>query len=382
MTRFVLVRFGPCIAPLVLLLAAAGCSSRPDADPVTTSFVVMGCNRIEGKDWERLKMQDPSSANVPQLERTLADVRALDPAPSHLFFTGDLVLNLAPDRGETLRGQLEAWAGLWHRGPLAGEVDLVPMPGNHEMLMWDEQAKTEVPNPALHAVWLDWVGAHGWDRHGGNGPTPAAPNLDRLVHDESRVTYSFRVGDIHCVVANTDTLSDVSWSVTGHPPWGWVPVEWIASDLARAQADPAVRHILVFGHKPIRMPTFDEDGDSGIFDTQEHPLAERLMATLAAHDKVRAYVCAHSHLRELKQIGPGGVWQVIAGNAGSSLTKAWQPPGGPYFGFTEIRIHESGSVGVVNHHRPVPPAPQSYCAGAPVSPPRAAAGPELIIWPR
>ena len=54
---------------------------RVAGDPVKLSFLFMGCNRIQHSDWEKIKEDDPSSANLPQLQQSLKDISQLQPRP-------------------------------------------------------------------------------------------------------------------------------------------------------------------------------------------------------------------------------------------------------------------------------------------------------------
>ena len=316
---------------------------------VEFSFIVLGCNRLQHSDWD--KSTNPSSANVPQLRQTFADITRLNPIPPFVFFTGDLVLNLAQDDGETLRGQLNAWAQLY-RGDTSGiaqQTTLVPLTGNHGLLQEiksDESkgAKLEVLNPAAFPVWLAWLSSNGFDQFAGNGPTNAAPNLDLLSGDESRLTYSFDVGGVHFIVLNTDSL-------TTNLNIGWIAYNWIEEDIFKAQKNKDIKSIFVLGHKPIIAPKEAVEPGNAIIN----PLSFQLASLLNRSSKVKAYLCAHAHLWEARQLGDSNAaWQVIAGNGGSQLEKSWNPPGGPYYGFTLVRLYQNGKVGVVSYGRPVP----------------------------
>jgi hypothetical protein len=356
-------------------------------DPLKLSFVFMGCNRIQHSDWKTIKKDDPSSANLPQLGQTFQDIAQLQPQPSFLFFTGDLVVNLEADDGKTLKKQLEAWTELYKASPVAGKLTLIPLPGNHEMLEKvhedkDDDDKVEVPNPATDAPWLKWLRESGLDHFArvANGPTNASPNPDQLVDDQSAMTYSFDVGDIHFVVINTDTLNSVINKDTGAPFIGWVPYHWIEQDVRSAQANPQVSAILLIGHKPIiKHPKAEEDA---ILNTSKHPLGDNLLALFRANDKVRAYLCAHEHLWDASRLEKAPhVWQVIAGNAGSQLSSKWKPPGGTFFGFSKINIYASGKIGLVGYQRPTPAPPQKYFEGTPAAPAAAQPQPEIVLFP-
>jgi len=350
--------------------SSASSSSSGGGDALASSFVYVGCNRIQKADWDTVA--NPSSTNTAQLTRTFADVTALPDKPGHFFFAGDLVLAL--DASTTvLAGQLDAWAQLFASDPsgIATKVPLVPMVGNHEMLVKVKVNgnKVELSNAPADKVWTDWTAAHGFDTHAGNGPTPAAPNVDALSDDQSRLTYSFNDGAVHYVVLNTDTLTTTPDTVTGSTQIGWIAMHWLAADLAAAQASATIQHIAVFGHKPLVSPLGNTTSDAVI-----NPLFTGAIESLLDQiGKVRGYFCAHAHLWDAQKLpGQRGVYQVIAGNGGSQVESAWAQPS---YGFTEVRVYQSGKVGVVSHQRPVP---ATYFQ-SPAAP--AQAQPELIIAP-
>jgi hypothetical protein len=319
---------------------------------VKLSFIILGCNRIQEADWERTKATNPSSANVPQLQQTFADITNLNPIPPYLFFTGDLVVNLAEDNGETLKGQLDAWTQLFRSDPsqISQRVTLIPMTGNHEVLQGlpsdaSKGAKVEVLNPATIPVWVDWLSRNGFDQFAGNGPTDAASNPDMLKEDESRMTYSFDIGDTHFVILNTDTLNSTL-------NIGWIAFNWIKQDIRKAQHNSDIKSIFVLGHKPILAPIEAVEPGNAIIN----PLSFRLASLLNGSRKVKGYLCAHAHLWEARQLGGRhSAWQVVAGNGGSQLVDRWEPVGGKFFGFTLVKLYENGKVGVVSYRRPVPP---------------------------
>ncbi|MGO9469180.1 MAG: metallophosphoesterase [Isosphaeraceae bacterium] len=381
----------------LVLLCALGCPSfgaaqagAADAaqDPVKLSFVFMGCNRIQHSDWKTIKHDDPSSANLPQLRQSLKDISQLQPPSSSLFFVGDLVVNLADDDGKTLKKQLEAWTELFNASLLSGKLTLIPLPGNHEMLKKvhedkDDDDKVEIPNPATDARWLKWLHESGFDTaaKAANGPTGAPPNPDQLGDDQSEMTYSFDIGEIHFIVINTDTLCTAIDKDTGAPHIGWVPIHWIEQDVQRAQANIKISAIFLIGHKPIMDHPLAEE--KAILNTKKHPFGDRLQALFQANGKVRAYLCAHEHLWDSSRLDKAPqVWQVIAGNAGSKLNSKWNPPGGTFFGFSQIIVYASGKVGLINYQRPTPQPPQKYFEDAPVSPAPAQPQPEVILYPR
>lgn len=332
-------------------------------DRVVSSFVFVGCNRLQKADLD--PTTDPSSANLPELQQTFADIAALPDKPKYFFFVGDMVTNLVSG-SSTLQTQLDAWAQVWAASPLAGQIELVPGVGNHEML-YKNSNKDEVSNPSADAVWTAWLAANHFDTHAGNGPTNAPPNADALQDDQSKLTYSFDDGGAHYVMLNTDSWTTTPDSTTGSTQIGWVAENWLAADLAAAQANPAITGIYVFGHKPVVAPTSSSDG--ALNSALVTPIEQLLDGT----PKVKGYFDAHVHEWWSTQLpGARGVYQIVAGNGGSQLESAWTEPN-PYFGFTLVKIYASGTVGVVSYRRP---APTPYNAATSTA---ATAAPELTI---
>ena len=102
------------------------------------------------------------------------------------------------------------------------------------MLMKDHGK--EVPNPETDACWLKWLHDSGFDTLGTNGPKPGTP--DHLEDDQSRMTYSFNIGEVHFIVINTDTLTtEKDHGVHSYP--GWFPYNWIKQDVRNRRMTPA-----------------------------------------------------------------------------------------------------------------------------------------------
>ena len=337
-------------------------ASRIDAggDTLATSFVFVGCNRLQKADW--VPQQNPSSANLPQLQQTFADVVALPDAPRFFFFTGDLVLSLT--QGTTdLAGQLAGWASVYKADPIASKVPLVPLVGNHEMLYKDKTLGAELSNGPADGVWTQWLAAQGFDAHAGNGPTTAGANADALQDDQSKLSYSFDDGGIHYVVLNTDTWTTTPDSTTQSTQIGWIALTWLTADLKAAQSNASVSSIFVFGHKPILAP----GGGTAAADAINPALAQGLASLLDGTPKVKGYLCAHAHEWDARKLpGSRGVYQIVAGNGGSRLESGWNVSS-PYYGFTQARVYKSGRVGIVSYQRPVP-SPYNASPATPATP--------------
>ena len=370
---------------LVLMLLLASCAQSPEegaqvaSDEATAertldfSFVILGCNRV---GWSP-NYPTPSTANVPQLKQSLEDIANLPNVPRYLFFLGDLVRNEQQDDGSTLKTQLTAWQELYasedeRLGLSAKGLELVPLPGNHEVLASVEYPSgsgsyIEIPNPPSYTVWANWLATNGYDTHAGNGPTPESNPQDLLVNDNSTISYSFSSprGDgtnVHFVLLDTDTLSSARSqeptclqdpSLSGDPLPGWIPYHWAASDIATAEEADDTSLIFALGHKPIVNPSYsDTTGRGNILNCSEYPLADDLLGTFQTHGKVVAYLASHDHLWDHREIGGDtgrAIPQVVAGDGGSPLD-----PTADIFGFTLVEVFSDGGVEATSYGRSVP----------------------------
>ncbi len=336
-------------------------------DHVVSSFVFFGGCRVSKSDLD--PVGNPSSANLPELDQTLADLAALPDPPKYWFFVGDLVDNLVSG-STTLQTQLAAWAGIYDAAPISTRIDLVPVTGNHELLYKTSVGgnKVELSNPPADAVWTSWLATNGFARHAGNGPSNAPPNADALQDDQGAMTYSFDDGGAHYVVLDTDTWTTTPDPATNDTQLGWVALHWLAADLAAAQANPAITGIYLFGHKPLLHPS----GSTAAADAINPALAPAMEQLLDATPKVKGYFTSHAHLWATTRLPGRGVFQVIAGNGGSALESTWTEPN-PYFGFTIVSTYASGKVGVTSYRRPAP-TPYNAPTTTPATP-----APEIVI---
>lgn len=319
------------LALIAVSIAAVSCSDSTAQDPnaVTYSFAIIGCNRVAAPE----SIGVVSTANVPELNRTFADIAASNPKPAFLFFAGDLVFGYTND-STALDRELKGWIALYEASPLpASGVELVTIPGNHET---DNLSK--VAYEPGERTWLRDMAAY--ITRGGNGP--GAGGADALPTDQSRLSYSFDFKDAHFVTLNTDPVGK-DWHV---------PVSWVTSDLASARTRGA-KHIFVIEHKPAyAYPTTAADGLS--FDVASR---DAFWSALEAN-KVEGVFSAHNH--EYYRTQPTGhTWQVIAGNGGSPLEAALDlsiPSTGAYYGYTIVSVTNGGRVFSKSYGRDIPAA--------------------------
>ena len=289
-------------------------------DTLAYSFAVLGCNRLDNSDVNLTT--NPSTANVPQLTRTYADIAALQPVPDYLFFMGDMVLGYSPDTAVIGR-ELRAWVGLYRAAPLSRtNIRLVALPGNHEVMSGKNM-------PSFVGAEQTWRAALRPYLAGSNGPT--AGGADHLATDQSQLSYSFDYKQSHFVILNTDPVGAEAT----------VPLNWLGRDLAAARARGS-KHLFALGHKPaIPAPANDGLSNGGnVWSLLEANHAEAMLA-------------AHNHLYYRTQSPPLHPWQLIAGNGGSPLD-ASASPNKLFFGFILIKVYVSGKVMAYSYGRDLP----------------------------
>lgn len=366
---------------LALLLIAVPSLFAEETNALKLSVAFVGDGQIGYSSWQATKDVNPSSMNIPHIAQTMADLRGIKKPASMLVFLGDLVMAEGDDHGEGLQVQLNAWQVLYQAMTKRPATKLMPVAGNHELNIYRSSVRGQGPSTYAYNVWLDWITRNKYTRYTGNGPKPTGGNPDMLARDESQMTFSFNHSGVHFLVINTDTLSTQISPTTGMPYAGWIPINWIERDLAKAQKNQGVKAIIVMGHRPIEGPSYDKpEWGTTILNTTDYPLANRLSEALRKHRKVRAYLTSHTHSwHSFRLAGGKGPYQIIAGNAGAELDTDWNPQGGPYFGYSVLDIYANGRMEVRNYGRALPPAPQKFFEDTPVAPESATLEQRLVI---
>ena len=349
-------------------------STAVDARELVANFAYVGCNRVGFGE----KNPAPSTANVAQLEQTLADIKALPVKPDYFFFVGDLVLGMEADGGKTAAQELDAWKTLVDESHFADSgIELLPIPGNHEADASEEVTPgdyIEYPDSANLKAWVAWLDKNDLAK-AGNGPSGKAElKRDRLAEDNNQTqTYSFDdlKRGVHYILLNTDSLSTVpNPLLPGKTVASWTPLHWVEKDVAKAEKNSKIKKIVVLAHKPL---VLENPGSHDIvYNTAPYTLGDKLLKLFSNTPKFAGYFCAHAHeWLYTDKLGPGkNVTQVIAGNGGSELESGWKPAGGTYFGFTVVNLYDDNTVGVVSYTRPAPtpydaPGPQPAAKPAP-----------------
>ena len=305
-----------------------------DSHKVAYSFVFMGCNRVFKGD---KSADNPSTANLAQLERSFTEIAALKPRPKFVVFTGDLVLGLTSNLAE-LTTQLEAWVDVYRNSALGrnSKIQLIALPGNHESLVGEKGAQKS--NPGAEAVWLSVMQPF---IAGNNGPGIGGP--DNLQSDQSQLTYSFDFRDSHFVMLNTDPFGAVAT----------VPLNWLHQDLAAAAGDASLKHTFVMAHKQAFTPP-NANSEQAL---DSNPDLRNQFWDELNNNGVGYYLVAHAHLwHENRPVSPISLLQhtvqIIAGNGGSKPDPEWIASGANfYYGFTVVQVLKNGKVIIKSYGR-------------------------------
>ena len=167
---------------------------------------------------------------------------------AQFFIVGGDLVNGYTTATEDFRLQMRGWkqslSGFWRTRPV------YPVMGNHEALLnlIDGISFDKWPyvTDSAEAVFAD----NFWNPT--NGPTPSDPR--RPTYKEN--VYSFQNGPVLCIGYNNNywwTSNDKCASVGGCPE-GYLledQLQWIEAELARAELDPTIRYILLYGQEPV-----------------------------------------------------------------------------------------------------------------------------------
>lgn len=258
-------------------------------------------------------------------------------------------------------------------------IKIVVLPGNHEMcykIKWDKNQRGEFEYPNRYAGEA-FVRQMGRFIRNSNGPAKDTiydagnpldladyePGAQGAQRDESRLSYTFQDGVNVFMVVNTDTyMGDSTYTNGGDASTirdRRIPLRWMREQLLKAQNDPSVENIFVFGHRPIERV----GNEAGVSEAQKRQFLQLLnnpgattkaaLSTPNESTKVRGFFCAHAHLFSTKQpsFASGPVQQVVCGAGGSGTDpepsdEPHEPgdqaaaPGKPYpwFGFTLVSV--------------------------------------------
>lgn len=381
-------------------------------DNIKFSFAFVGCNRARPPADNRPNFanqlnqeEKDATANVAQLRQHFEDIKSLNPRPKFVFLCGDVVqkprTDTLADAPGIVKEELRNWKKIRATGPVlvdkngvttnvtapaAGslfpsDVTVVVMPGNHEMCYRTVDDSQELPNEGSGAAFVSEMAPYILNNNGPEKQKKYGAGSLNLIEgtvqrDETQLSYTFRAaadgtvspsGEYLFMVLNTDTYTGA-----GAPNVGRIPLGWIRKQLYDAQKDASVKHIFVFGHRPVEKiqtefginPTNDEANN---FDRLlNHPDAENSaqLQTASNSTKVRGYFCAHAHLMSTKQPRGGPVQQLVAGSGGSepeTLNGKYYP----WFGFGVVGVGKQESVDAAFFGRNVHPSKNTTLANSP-----------------
>lgn len=294
-------------------------------DSILFSFSFMGCNRVNRGD---TTSSVPSTANKYALQRIFSELTAKEDQPELFFFLGDLVL--AESTLPNLDSQLKAWDSLYKSDAFSSSnIELVAVPGNHEMLYSKEVKPNkwkEFPLKGSTDIWLTHMKSY---MPVGRKTAPSSDTLD------NRLTFSFKRHNVGFVVMNSDSYNpDRPSNPYGLGLEGQVPVTWVNDQVKAFKADTEVDHIFVLAHRPYYVDGTIETGHSGL------PQGGELWPVFQ-ENKVVALLSAHVHdyqrWQPINDSLGGGTYQIVAGNGGSEGAA-------PFFGYSTISVMSSGKL--------------------------------------
>lgn len=169
---------------------------------------------------------------------------------------------------------------------------------------------------------------------------------DGLSTDQSKLSYSFDVGDNHFAIINTDPAGADSTA----------PANWLSADFSAAQTRGA-KHFFVFGHKPAYTYFYNSTATAGGLDANTAGTANRDAFWSTIESYGATYFCGHEHTYNMSQptiINTDGTkrtssaYQVLVGSGGSPFDAAALAAGEPvtdrYYAFANVSVFQSGKV--------------------------------------
>jgi hypothetical protein len=295
-------------------------------DGILFSFDFVGCNRIYRTDQNNPLATNGSTANLSALKRIFSEILSQKKKSELFFFLGDLVL--AESTTDNLNNQLSEWVTLYHDTSFSmmsnSGIEMIAIPGNHEMLFYDDSNQKEWPLKGATEIWMNHMSKY--------MPT----DRDRVTDIDTvanQMTYSFVRHNVGFVIMNTDTYNAPT---KDHPQGeeGMIPTQWVINKVEQYRKDSSIDHVFVLGHKPYYINCQPETGHSGL------PAGPELWPKLE-ESHVAAMLSAHVHQYQRMQPGNEGTYQIIAGNGGSKGETN-------FFGYSTINILKNGEVQLIS----------------------------------
>jgi len=399
------------VAMLAFLSAAtlSGFSmSASAADPVIFSFSTIGDTRQDpgaGKADPTTLLPPITGSLLPQdaqwLQNTHAWARILRSVQSQkanlLFVNGDMIMGygraaVPPTWSTTAPAtpsdvvnsdlvkfytQYAYWRGMVANSFETGTY-VVPVPGNHEVQCtsanltttptlsrsvcasgknaylenedaWRANMGDLISDLTTNERFQSVVGTAASNVSGVTAVTAPTSTTDaKITTNQADLSYSFDIntaaGLLHFVVINTDAVGFDSHA----------PVGWLASDLAAAKTNGAVKYF-VFGHKPAFTYNYLMSGTVAAAGLDNDLPARNAFWKLIAQYNA-TYFSGHEHTTKVDQhVDPTGTfphanpWQVLVGSGGSPFDPkitdvTVSPSTDRNYAWATVRIHQSGAV--------------------------------------
>ncbi|MDE2595023.1 MAG: metallophosphoesterase [Burkholderiales bacterium] len=180
----------------------------------------------------------------------------------------------------------------------------------------------------------------------GNTTSTAPGSADGLTTDQSKLSYSFDVGNSHFAIINTDPAGADSTA----------PANWLNADFSAAQARGA-QHFFVFGHKPAYTYFYNSSATAGGLDANAAGTANRDAFWSTIESYGATYFCGHEHTFNMAQpvkknadgtTTTSSAYQVLVGSGGSPFDAATLAAGETvtdrYYAYANVSVFQSGKV--------------------------------------
>ncbi|NQY08078.1 MAG: metallophosphoesterase [Flavobacteriales bacterium] len=320
---------------IVLAFSLSNCShSGENSEPTTETekidtlftFTFLGCNRVSYSDQKLPAATNSTTANVTALKRIFNKIGGESHKPDLFFFLGDMVM--AENDSIALDTQLIAWVEQYNDPAFSkmakAGIEMVAIPGNHEILYFDTENHGEYPLKGATETWIKHMSKYMPDdrKH--------VTGADSVVN---QMTFSFVRNNVAFVMMNTDTYNEGT-KLNPLGLEGQIPTDWIIKKVQHYSTQPGVDHIFVMGHKPYYINCKGFTGHAGF------PEGPKLWPAI---DKAGAVAMLSAHRHEYLRSQPGGkgTYQIIAGNGGSKGQAT-------FFGYSTIHILSNGDVKLIS----------------------------------
>lgn len=300
-------------------------------DDISNIFVIFG-NTATGNG---LADADPSTLNLAQFNRTMADLGAFKLPMTACFATGGLV-SYGTDLDKRLDRVKKAYTQ---------KIPMYTTIGNEAL------SDLGVFSDPASQAWQAWTSKNGWSK---------------VTKGSEYCNYTVTLNKNRFVML--DTMN----------PKG-IDLPWLKEQAESAEKDKTVEHIFYIGARPLIKPSVGMlDPLTANFTTLSSSNAAA--AIIAAQSKSVAYLCSMPSLFNGEKLFPDkNIRQIYIGNGGGPLDEYWVDKQAAFYGFATINVYSGGAVSIRSFQRSMPKG-QAFYAASPAVPLMAQPGHERPLY--